>query len=222
MGSIDALIFDFDGLIVDTESAGFESWRRIYAEYGHELSLERWQGAIGSQHGFDALEHLYSLTGGAFDRAAMRQRREQLKAELSAPQPLLPGVRAILAEAAVLGLPRAIASSSNRAWVVGWLRHHAIEGSFQCIRTAEDVPVTKPAPDLFLAAASCLKVEPARCLVFEDSANGILAARAAGMRCVAVPGPLTRHLALPRADLLLASLDALPLREILAAVAPAS
>ena len=86
------------------------------------------------------------------------------------------------------------------------------------MRTADDVALTKPAPDLFLSAASCLGVPPAQCLVFEDSPNGIRAARAAGMRCVAVPGAITGQLALPPADLVIAKLDALPLAEILAAV----
>ena len=82
----------------------------------------------------------------------------------------------------------------------------------------DTVPVAKPAPDLFLSAADCLGVAPAACLVFEDSPNGILAARAAGMRCVVVPGAITSRLTLPPADLVLASLDALPLDEIVARV----
>jgi beta-phosphoglucomutase-like phosphatase (HAD superfamily) len=103
--------------------------------------------------------------------------------------------------------------------VLGWLRHHGIESTFACIRTADDVLRTKPAPDLFLSAAACLGLPPNSCLVFEDSPNGILAAHAAGMRCVAVPGAITRRLALPSADLLIESLDALPLADILARVA---
>jgi beta-phosphoglucomutase-like phosphatase (HAD superfamily) len=102
---------------------------------------------------------------------------------------------------------------------VGWLRQHSIEAAFVCIRTADDVALTKPAPDLFLSAAACLDVLPEHCLVFEDSPNGILAARAAGIRCVAVPGTITRQIALPPADLLIESLDALPLADILARVA---
>jgi len=100
--------------------------------------------------------------------------------------------------------------------VLGWLQHHGIEAGFNCIRTSDDVRRTKPAPDLFLSAAVCLGVPPDRCLVFEDSPNGILAARAAGMHCVVVPGAITRRLTLPPADLLIASLDALPLADILA------
>jgi len=216
---IQALIFDFDGLLVDTETPAFESWRALYVEYGHELTLDLWQGALGTNHGFDALEHLATLAVQPFDQPALLARRVAAKHALSATQPLLPGARAILSQAAALGLPCAVASSSGRDWVVGWLRHHGIEAAFACIRTADDVTCTKPAPDLFLSAAACLGVSPANCLVFEDSPNGILAAHAAGMRCVAVPGAITRRLTLPAADLLLALLDTLPLADILARVA---
>jgi len=215
---IQALIFDFDGLLVDTETPAFESWRTLYAEYGHELTLELWQGALGTSHGFDALAHLAALIAQPIDRPALLARRMAAKHALSAKQPLLPGARAILGQAAALGLPCAVASSSSRDWVLGWMRHHGIEAVFACVRTADDVVRTKPAPELFLSAAACLSAPPANCLVFEDSPNGILAARAAGMRCVAVPGAITRRLALPSADLLIDSLDALPLTDILASV----
>lgn len=212
---IHALIFDFDGLLVDTETPAFESWRVIYGEYGHDLALERWQGALGTMHGFDALEYLEHLLGRPLDRAGEVERRRALKAALSAEQPLLPGARELLQQAGTMGLPCAVASSSDRAWVSGWLERHAIRDAFACVRTADDVAWTKPAPDLFLSAAACLGVAPADCLVFEDSPNGILAARAAGMRVVAVPGAITSRLKLPPADLVLAALDALPLRAII-------
>jgi HAD superfamily hydrolase (TIGR01509 family) len=215
---IQALIFDFDGLLVDTETPAFESWRALYAEHGYDLSLELWQGALGTKHGFDTLAHLADLIGRPIDRGALLAQRLQLKRALSAEQPLLPGARAILGQAHELGLPCAVASSSDRAWVEGWLRHHGIDGAFACIRTADDVALTKPAPDLFLSAAAGLGLLPAACLVFEDSPNGILAARAAGMRCVVVPGAITSRLVLPPADLTLPALNAMPLHEILAQV----
>jgi len=215
---ITALIFDFDGLLVDTETPAFESWRAIYAEYGHELPLDLWKDALGTNHGFDTLTHLATLLGRPIDRAELLARRQASKHALSANQPLLPGARAILDHARTLGLPCAVASSSDRAWVSSWLNLHNLLNYFTCVRTADDVARTKPAPDLFLSAAACLGVSPAECLVFEDSANGLLAARAAGMCCVAVPGAITRQLVLPPADLVLDSLDALPLADIIAKV----
>jgi HAD superfamily hydrolase (TIGR01509 family) len=213
---ITALIFDFDGLLVDTETPGLVSWQQIYATFGQTLSLDLWKGALGTNHGFNALEHLATLYGQPFDREEVLRRRQELKHRLSAEQPLLPGVQSILAQAHALGLPCAVASSSSRAWVEGWLNHHGIRHHFACVRTADDVQLTKPAPDLFLSAAACLGVPPSACLVFEDSPNGILAARAAAMRCVAVPGAITRQIALPPADLTLATLDEMPLTELLA------
>lgn len=235
---IRALIFDFDGLIVDTETPAFESWRQIYAEHGHAISLDVWAGALGTSHGFDALEHLVALVAAAeahpsgmpgaaaaealrAEAAAVRRRRQALKDALSAGQPLLPGVAGLLDQADAAALPCAVASSSGRAWVEGWLGRLGLLHRFACVRTGDDVARTKPDPALFLAAAACLGLPPAACLVLEDSPNGILAARAAGCPVVAVPGAVTRQIALPPADLLIPSLDALPLAALLAAVAPA-
>jgi HAD superfamily hydrolase (TIGR01509 family) len=224
---IRALIFDFDGLIVDTETPALESWRRIYAEHGFDLSLDLWAGALGTTHGFDAMEHLASLVAGVddlratalrADAAAMIARRQALKESLSAGMGVLPGVVSLLDQAEALGMPCAVASSSSYRWVGGWLERLGLLGRFACVRTADDVVRTKPDPALFLLAAACLGQAPAACLVLEDSPNGILAARAAGCPVVAVPGAITSQLVLPPADLLLPTLDALPLPELLAAV----
>ncbi|MEN9938888.1 MAG: hypothetical protein RLZZ387_5467 [Chloroflexota bacterium] len=213
-----ALIFDFDGLLVDTETPAYESWRQVYAEYGHELPLALWKEALGTSHGFDALSHLATQVGSSLDLMLVREQRQALKHGLSAAQELLPGVLTILDEAAALGLPCAVASSSDRAWVEGWLERHAIRGRFVCVRTADDVARTKPHPDLFLSAAEWLGVDPALCVVFEDSPNGILAAHAAGMTCVAVPGAISSQLVLPACALTLTRLDALPLAALLDAL----
>jgi HAD superfamily hydrolase (TIGR01509 family) len=211
------LIFDFDGLILDTETPALESWRKIYAEYGHDLTLDLWKDALGRTpgQGFDAAAHLATLVTEPFDRAALLAQRLELKHALCEDLTVLPGVQQVLAQAHERGFPCAVASSSDRAWVEKWLRRHELFDKFKCIRTADDVAATKPAPDLFLSAADCLGVPPSNCLVFEDSPNGALAARAAGMRCIAVPCTLTVQLPMPPVDLLLPSLDVLPLDEIL-------
>jgi HAD superfamily hydrolase (TIGR01509 family) len=215
---IQALIFDFDGLILDTETPALESWRSIYAEYGHDLALELWQDTLGRGpgQGFDVVAHLAELAGKPLDREELLALRAARKQALCEELTVLPGVREVIVQACDMGLPCSVASSSGRDWVEGWLRMHDLLDAFVCVRTADDVTSTKPAPDLFLSAAACMGVEPAACLVFEDSPNGLLAARAAGMRSVAVPCALTSKLALPPADLVLPSLDALPLDQILA------
>jgi len=151
--------------------------------------------------------------------------REELKREvratadrLSEPQPLLPGVEALLRDAAALGLGRAVASSSSCGWVEGWLRRHEIRGLLDVVVARDDVTRVKPDPELFLLAARRLEIAPARCIVFEDSPNGMRAALAAGMRCVAVPNVLTRSLERPRVDLVMSALDERPLSAVLEAL----
>lgn len=224
---ISALIFDFDGLIADTETPALESWRRIYAEHGFDLSLDVWAGALGTNHGFDALAHLAELVAGVdapraaalrAEAAAVLARRQELKDVLTAGLELLPGVLSLLDEADAAGLPCAVASSSSARWVRGHLERLGILGRFACVRTADDVHRTKPDPALFFSAAACLGAHPAACLVLEDSPNGILAARAAGCAVVAVPGAITGQLDLPPADLVVPALDAMPLANLIAAV----
>jgi HAD superfamily hydrolase (TIGR01509 family) len=217
---ITALLFDFDGLLLDTETPSYDSWREIYQEYGFDLPMELWQGALGTNHGFQAHTHLASLVDAPFDLDTIMKRRDQRKWELATSQPLLPGVIELLEAAQSLGIPCAVASSSNHTWIAGWLEFHKIGHYFQCVRTGDMVEHTKPWPDLFLSAADGLGVSPNQCLVFEDSPNGILAAKAAGMRCVLVPGAVTRQLQLPEADRRLESLlEALPLEAFLASFA---
>jgi len=121
----------------------------------------------------------------------------------------------VLRDARALGLGRAVASSSSCGWVEGWLRRHAIRELVDVVVARDDVRKVKPDPELFLLAAARLGSAPAACVVFEDSPNGMRAALAAGMRCVAVPNALTRPLARPPVDLVLDSLAERPLAEIL-------
>jgi HAD superfamily hydrolase (TIGR01509 family) len=221
---IHALILDFDGLILDTESPALQSWQQIYGEYGQTLQLAQWIETLGTNEGFDPASHLAELLSQqqppqAVNIAQLATRHEQLHWQLSAQQPLLPGVLDLLNAADAHGLPCAVASSSNRDWVAGWLETHGIRERFVCLCTADDVERTKPAPDLFRCAAACLQHEPAACLVFEDSPNGIRAAQAAGMPCVAVPGAISSQIELPPADVQLATLHAIPLADILRRVA---
>jgi len=209
-----AVIFDFDGLILDTETPIYEAWREAYAERGLELPLSAWERTLGSHGAFDPFAHLELLAGRTFDRDALLEQVRERNRHACDSQPLLPGVALRLAEARTLGFGTAVASSSSRAWVTGWLERHGIAARFDRVCARDDVARVKPAPDLFLLAAQRLGVSAQDCLVFEDSPNGIRAARAAGMRCVAVPNALTRGLALPGPDLVLASLAELPLDEI--------
>ncbi len=219
MPRIAAVVLDFDGLIVDTETPIFEAWLAAYRRRGQPLGLGEWQHALGTHGGFDPLAHLEGLAGAALDREAVLAEVKEATARGCADQPLLPGVEALLGDARELGLGRAVASSSSCGWVDGWLRRHGIRELLDVVVARDDVRKVKPDPELFLLAAARLGVEPGACVVFEDSPNGMRAALAAGMRCVAVPNDLTRPLARPEVDLVLGSLAERPLAAVLRALA---
>lgn len=217
---IRALVFDFDGLILETETPAYDTWAEIYKEHGQELPLDRWFDYIGREGGFfDAADHLAALIGEGFDRDAARARRDARKTELIAVLDVMVGVREYVADAKRLGLRLAVASSSSRKWVVGHLERLRLRAEWDAVLTRDDVARTKPAPDLYLAAVNALGVAPNEAVAFEDSMNGIAAAKEAGLLCVAVPNALTARMDLSRADLKLVSLAETPLEELLAVLA---
>ena len=216
---IRALVFDFDGLILETETPSHQTWHEIYREHGHELPMDLWHDFIGSDRGFDPAGHLAALVGEGFDREAIQARRDARKTELIAALDVMAGVREYVSDAKRLGLLIAIASSSSRAWVLGHLERLHLATEWDAVRTSDDVQRTKPAPDLYLAAVEALGVAPREAIAFEDSMNGIAAAKAAGLRCVAVPNALTSGMDLSQADVQLVSLAQMPLEELLAVLA---
>ncbi len=203
-----AIVFDFDGLILDTEWPIFLAWQRLYAEAGHELDLHLWGQIVGGEDGtdFDPRRHLEQLTGKRWDEGTIKARIAAWEVEQIRRQPVMPGVRALLRQAQTAGVALAVASSSNHAWVDGHLQRLGLWADFSVVVCKEDVPRTKPFPDLFLLAAEKLGVAPAEAVVLEDSPNGVLAARRAGMKVVAVPNRVTAQLAFPRPDWQVASL----------------
>jgi HAD superfamily hydrolase (TIGR01509 family) len=216
---IRALIFDFDGLIVDTEGPAYQSWVEIFEEFGTELPLSIWETWIGgSPLGFDPCGYLESQLGHTVDREALTARQAKREAELNAVQRALPGVREYIADAKRLGLKLGVASSSDRAWVLRHLERLGLLQEFDCIKGAEDVKKVKPEPDLFLAVLDELGVRPEEAIALEDSPHGITSAQAAGLFCVAVPNALTSQLRTDHADLHLDSLADMPLEEMLSRV----
>jgi HAD superfamily hydrolase (TIGR01509 family) len=213
---IRALVFDFDGLIVDTEGPIFRAWQRIYREHGQELPRERWLTIIGTATGpFDPLLDLRKRTGEALAGDALDALERRYYQEATAMQQLLPGVERYLADARRLQLKTAVASSSKATWVMDHLERFGIQENFDAILCREDVSRTKPDPELYLKALERLAVTPSEAIAFEDSANGIRAAKAAGIFCVAVPNPLTADMDLHQADLRLESLEATTLESLL-------
>lgn len=213
--AIKALIFDFDGLLVDTETLHFRTWNELFRRYGVELRVERWLLDLGTHGAFDPCQELEQLLGRPIDVDATRSDHRARHIALVEQEQLRPGVRSLLEAARAADLRLAVASSSDRAWLERWLAHHVIRSFFACVRSRDDVRRVKPDPELFLSAAACLDLPPAECVVFEDSPNGMRAAAAAGMRCVAVPNGMMANVELPPVALRLARLDELPLPELL-------
>ena len=216
---IKALIFDFDGLILDTETPEYLAWQNIYQEHGFELPHEEWDKIIGGYglSDFDAAEHLALLSQGRLDSVAMRHRHADESMARIHAQSVLPGVLEYIHEAKRLGLKLAIASSSPHSWVDNHAKRLGIFHYFDKVICADDVGVgrTKPNPDLFLLALKQLQVQKNEAVVFEDSPNGVLAANRAGTFVVAVPNPVTSLLVIEGANLIVQSLSEMPLVTLL-------
>ena len=212
-----ALIFDFDGIILETEGPEYESWREIYADYGVDLPMSLWMRVIGSDFdsvGWNPYTYLEEQYGQPIDKDTIRAKRRPRHRELVAQQTVMPGVKRLIAEAHQQELALAVASSSSREWVEGHLQRLGLRERFQAVRTRDDVERIKPAPDLFLAAAEALGLAPEHTLVIEDSAHGVQAAKAAGANVVAVPHALTQTADFSAADRVVESLDVITLNDL--------
>jgi len=188
-----ALIFDFDGLIADTETAIYDAWAALYQSQGETLELTDYVHCVGSTFGqFDPMAELERRLARTLDWPPLLAAKDKVIQAGHHQLSPLPGVRELLAEAAATGIPCAIASSSTIDWVSRWLETFQLAPAFRSVWTRDRVRQAKPSPDLFLGAASELGLPPAHCLVLEDSRNGLHAAQRAGSPCVIVPSPVTR------------------------------
>jgi HAD superfamily hydrolase (TIGR01509 family) len=214
---IKALIFDFDGLIIDTETPDYLSWKAVYESFGCELPLAIWQENIGSVNFFNPYTYLEELLERPLDRTAVHAQRKQLDRELLAQQTILPGVESYLAEARQLGLKIGLASSSRHDWVDGYLDQLNLAHWFDAVRCRDDVDErSKPDPAVYLAALEALNVPAAHALALEDSPHGAQAAQSAGLRCVIVPNQMTSVLPFGPVTYRLDSMAAMSLSQLLA------
>jgi HAD superfamily hydrolase (TIGR01509 family) len=212
---IRAIVFDFDGLILDTEEPVYRSWVEVYEAHGQTLPFERWVQIVGSTTiEFHPQRHLEERLGRPLSQEVIDGRIGR-RTEMILAQQVLPGILQYIDDARALGLKLGVASSSTRDWVSGHLERLGILGRFDCVRCRDDVNNAKPAPDLYLAVLDCLGVSPSEALAIEDSPNGVIAAKQAGMLCVAIPNSITATLDLSQADLVLRSLSDVPLRDLL-------
>lgn len=215
---LNALIFDFDGLILDTETPEYLIWKNIYHENGFDFPHEDWGRIIGGYglSDFDAADNLSRLTQGRLDSFSLRARHSVESLAMIHAQSVLPGVMETIRDAKRHNLKLAIASSSPHAWVDNHAKRLGIFDLFDTVVCADDVGAgrTKPNPDLFLTALNQLQVQKNEAVIFEDSPNGVEAANRAGVFVVAVPNPVTSLLSLEGADRIVRSLADLTLREL--------
>ncbi|MFC2063995.1 HAD family hydrolase [Chloroflexota bacterium] len=211
-----ALIFDFDGLILDTETPELFTWQKIYRDHGVELMTREWVQIVGGSAmiQFEPAEKLSELVGRSLDLKAIKTLARESSMKIILAQPILPGALELIKSAKKHSLKIAVASSSPHHWVDGHLKRLGIINQFDTVLCAEDVPHTKPFPDLFIASLEKLNVNSNETIVFEDSLNGVLAANSAGIFCVAVPNQVTKTLDLSQADLQLESLEQVSLDDL--------
>lgn len=213
-----ALIFDFDGTILDTETPEFRAWEKIYRQYGQILPRDPWLAAVGvapDEATFDPYTHLEALVGTPLDRQRLRERRRKVFYDALAVEPIRAGVTDWLEQATALGLAVGVASSSPYDWVHGHLERLGLRRQFAAVSTRDHVVRAKPHPELYERTAALLGVAPERCIAIEDSYNGVQAAKAAGCYCIATPNPMTATMDLSAADRIVASLSELRLEDVL-------
>lgn len=220
---LDAVVFDFDGLVIDSEWVIFETAVAAFAAHGHVLTVEAWSTKVGTIDENDPghWDRLCAACGvSGFDRIDFDAAYEAQDRSNRDTLPALPGVVALVEELASCGVPLGIASSSSRGWLDRHVGRLGLEQHFATLVGADLVGgVGKPAPDVYLKACADLGADPRRAVALEDSAHGATAAKAAGMAVVAVPSRITRWNDFSHADLVVDSLVDLSFERLLAVVA---
>ncbi|HJO81370.1 MAG TPA: HAD-IA family hydrolase [SAR202 cluster bacterium] len=200
-----AIVFDFDGVILDTETPDYQSWANVFAAHNVQLDREVWSPLIGSVE-YDIPKYLEAQTGIEIDRFGLSKGRHAVYIEMVEANPVMPGVVDFLEEATRLELGLAIASASRGGWAQHHLKRLGLSHYFSEIFTGDDVANAKPHPDIYLAAVAALNIAPEQAIAIEDSPTGITAAKRAGVFCLAVPNSMTRDLDVGHADMRVDSL----------------
>jgi putative hydrolase of the HAD superfamily len=213
--AVQAVVFDFDGLLMDTESTSFLSWQYEWSQWG--LTLQAADFFVN--HGGDVTEDRYAMlaavVGPRFDRTLSHRRRVAYREKLHEELDLADGLREWLDEAAGLGLRLAVASSSPLSWLTTHLGRVGVLDTFEVLAGGDEVGRHKPAPDVYQLALDRLSLSCTAAVAVEDTAHGVAAARAAGMRCIAIPNPFVPLERVRQADLVLSSASQIRLAEAL-------
>lgn len=210
-----AVLFDFDGTIMDSDTAIFGAWQQVFRAHGAEMGIDVVERLAGTTDAhWSPSDDIHSQTGVRHDAGALEREYGAIVEPLIARLGPMAGVEDRLEEARALGLRIACASSSTHAWVEGHLERLGLRHYFETVRCREDVPRTKPDPALFTLAARDLGVPPTHAFVLEDSLNGVRAAKAGGFYAIAIPTVYTAKLDLSMADMRVASMEELRFADV--------
>lgn len=218
---IKAVIFDFDGLILDTETAWYEAYKKVlWEEYQFDLPLEEFVRCVGSSDKV-LISYLKQAIGAPLDLEKIQELTSIIHTEEVRNLEARPGVADYLEKAKEMDLAIALATSSSRNWVEHHLSKLQLLPYFDDLITKDDVEQVKPAPDLFLKTLEVLNITPEEAVVFEDSLNGLIAAREVGIPTVIIPNPVTAGLLFENYQLKLSSMEDMTLTDVLASVSRA-
>jgi len=214
--AIKTVFFDFDGVLWDSEVAALRSWQQTYAEYGQSLPLDCFVTSLGTVGGTDLVAELERRVRTSLDHEAVELRRWERKMELVRELKPRPGILDYIAEARHRGLAVAIVSTDDTEWIMTGLTILGLSDAFDFIECAEgDRSRAKPSPALYLSTLDRLALSAEEAIAIEDSPNGIHPAKAAGLFCVGYANAVTQQLNLTEADVVVDSLDNLPLSDLL-------
>ncbi len=212
---IQLVIFDFDGTIIDTETPWFQAFNKVYEDYDFTLSIEDWSKCIGTSFdSFNPVVNLITKLNNTVSESEIRTKSRDYYNQYMVSQPVRPGIISCLRDAKEMEMGIAIASSSKMEWITGYLEEHQLSSYFDVIMTADLVSRVKPDPELYDKVLSQLNCAGRCTLAFEDSPNGLKAARAAGVHCVVVPNDVTYNLDFGDHELVINDLSKTTLAEI--------
>ena len=211
--NVRAVIWDLDGVIADTGSFHFRAWRELAQGIGLDFSAEDFQRVFGLRNA-DIIRTVLAPQITAEDLEALAERKEKsYRAKIRHNIKPLPGVLPLLHELREMEFKLAVASSTAPTNIELVLSSLGIRQMFHCLVSGQDVDKGKPDPEVFLLAAAKLGAEPDYCVVIEDAIKGIEAAKAAGMKCIAVANTHPQP-SLAAADLVVDSLEAVTVRDV--------
>lgn len=211
--NIKAVLFDFDGIFIDTEMARYLSWKNIFDSYGIELPIEEWKKNLGrAEYIFDPYLFLEE-NGKNIDREEIKRKHREDEINIAYNLPLFPGIIDRIEEAKSLGILVGVVSSSSHRWVDDHLCKRELIEKIDIVICREDSEKHKPNPEPYITALNRLNINSKNAIAIEDSPVGVTAAKSAGLFCIAVPCEMTKDFDFSNADLRVSSLQEIKIKD---------